>query len=161
MSGLDAPVATGATTVREEWTYEVASALQHLVGGLLGASREGFEEAFRRLAGELPPPIGRLESMWLTETLSNVCWRAAISFHAGHHTGKSQALCGMQPLHQLAGTWALAKKSPRFKLRAWLSRFLRAFDLHHPPTLALKAAKLLQRSPATTLTTNELARRLG
>ena len=45
---------------REDWSFDVVSATQRLLGVLLNAPREGFEEALRHYAATLPRPQGPL-----------------------------------------------------------------------------------------------------
>jgi AraC-like DNA-binding protein len=131
------------------------------VGDLFSASREGFEDAFRRLASTLRPAAGPVESIWLTEKLANVCWRAATTFHREQDCVKLNRGCRLPPVYPFPVGWGVGRKTPQFLLRLWLSRFLKAYDGAHPEGLPLHAATLLRRKPTVWVTEFALARKLG
>lgn len=151
-----------ASRFREEWALDIGARLQRLVGALLGAEREEFEEAFRAFARLLPEPIAIVEALWLRDKLSGFCSRAAADFHIGQHEYVSLLRCGFTPLAGSASRWSGAPKSARFLVRLWVARYLTAFDGSHPvQSLPARAARLLRRSTGQMIQIDQLARKLG
>jgi hypothetical protein len=71
---------------REDWAQDIGGRLQVLVGALLGAEREQFEDVFRRFAAVLPEPIGVVEWQCCSVNCVRRTSTAALSqVGAGHY----------------------------------------------------------------------------
>ena len=150
-----------ASAIRPEWSFELATKCQRLVGQTLETDREGFATAIKNFGESLPVPASSVERAFLHDRVFAVATRAGHHFHKRFHDMIAIGTCTRSPVDETLHLWRSSEDDPCVVLREWVDRYLRVFSESHEWPAAVRAAALLRRQFGCRLAVDEIAHAVG
>jgi AraC-like DNA-binding protein len=154
----DAP--NRASLIDRQWVHTVVTTLQLTIGQIPLADVEGARAIIVSAAHAMPAAANQAETLVLCSLLHDTASKCGKYVHDRAHAGHAQSACDFVPAVLLDAHWSTAH-DPRQVLASWADVFFTAFLDHHPPSIARRAAQILQERYSQSWTAISLAKRLG
>ncbi|MDE3155356.1 MAG: helix-turn-helix transcriptional regulator [Acidobacteriota bacterium] len=147
--------------VRKEWLDRTIRELQVAAGFVRGLDRAAVRVGLDARAAALPTPRGRLERMIARAILIEFACRFGQTFHARFHAG-AVSNCPFRPLTHVEHLWAGGETDHvREAFQRWIRRFFDDLEDHHPPSVAERAAQLINEDMRRPWSLRTLAAAVG
>jgi AraC-like DNA-binding protein len=145
--------------VRADFAHAVTNACQRFAGALLTIEPDIFVDAVTRLTLDVPGTESPAERVVGWTLLQHAVLLGALAHHTMFHRCFGHAPCKFDTPRSDSGH---APRQPSFDaLIRWATDCARAFDAGHAWPPAVRAARLLQKAPASAWYVNDVARAVG
>lgn len=149
-------VETHQDGVRPQFSHVAAEACQRFAGAVLILEPLAFVTATVQLVADLPRPENTVEALLVWTASRETTARGAQAHHAWFHDRLGRARCGFRP-PAVPPSDTLAADKTFLVLKDWAATYAREFDAQHEWPPAVRAARVLQATPASDWYVEDLA----